>query len=313
MIAITRQTTPFATMVLVITIAATFIRLYLNPFELETEFCRYMPLWWQAVISSLLIFATAIVVNRTAVKMGILSGFGTLPVSLYAFLSCGILLTTNLLTATVAATLTAFGLMHMLKSIVAFDDKQSLFTGALCLGTAVIVQPACIAFVWALTMAIFIFPLSMRKIIITFTGFFIPLVAVSYVNWYMGGSITDIATHIIATLSRPVAWELDQLPIVTAALALLLGVIVAFGILSSIHNRYSLLVSVRKTIQIVSWFMLSAIPTLLLPCGGTAMIATIAVPATIVAAFAIDRMEQNVANIAYGLIIVLVLAHLFIY
>lgn len=313
MLAITRQTTAFATLLLVVTITATFVRLYLNPFEVEIAYCSFLPRWWEAVISALLIFVTAIVVNRTAVKMGVLGGFGTLPVSLYGFLSCGILLTPNLLIASITATLTAFGVMYLLKSIVAIEDRQTLFTGALCLGSATVICPAMITLVVALVVSVFVIPLTMRKVVITLAGFFIPLLGASYVHWYMGGDIADVPRNFVNILSFSFLPELSTLPIITAALVLLVGVLLFYGVVNSIFQRYALLVSVRKTIQMVGWFFVATLLALLLPCGAITIIPAVAVPTTIILAFAIDRMEQNSANICYSLFILLVIAHLFLY
>lgn len=313
MLAITRQTSVFATLLLIVTIAITFVRLYLNPFDVELQHCPYLPLWWQGVVSGVLMLTTGIVVNRTAVKMGILGGFGTLPLSIFGFLSCGILLSPDLLTASAAAAIVAFGQMFMLKSIVSIDDKQSLFTGTLCLGVAVIIYPPCAVLIGVLLVAIFIMPLSLRKIIIAFTGVALPLLGATYVHWYLGGAITDVPQAFVNSIMGGCMMSFDSFPTITAALVLLTALVLIYGVINSFYHQYSMLVTIRKTLQLSAWLLLFALVGVALPSGGVTMVAVAAVPATMVAAFAIDRMGQNSANIIYALYLLLILAHLFLY
>ena len=86
-----------------------------------------------------------------------------------------------------------------------------------------------------------------------------------------------------------------------------------YGVINSFYHQYSMLVTIRKTLQLSAWLLLFALVGVALPSGGVTMVAVAAVPATMVAAFAIDRMGQNSANIIYALYLLLILAHLFLY
>lgn len=314
MIAITRQTGTFAALLLFITVLVTILRLYLNPFEIELAECSFLPQWWQALISSMLLFLTATMVNRTAVKIGIFSGFGTLPMTLYGFIACGVLMTPNLLTASVAALFVALGMMFMLRATAVFGDKESVFTGALFLGTAAVVYPPCMVIAVVMMLAVLIIPLNIRQMIIAFVGLVLPIAAVSYANWYMGGEL----------LSVPIAmWEslfasnnlslLEPLAVVTVLIALVVVVLLLWGISVGLYYRYSLLVPVRKSMVLEIVLLVATIGMLFLPGCGITMLPIIAVPAAVVAAFAIDRMSQKMANIFYGALVLLVLLHLLVY
>ena len=265
------------------------------------------------MVSGVLMLTTGIVVNRTAVKMGILGGFGTLPLSIFGFLSCGILLSPDLLTASAAAAMVVFAQMFILKSLVSIDDKQSLFTGTLCLGASVIIYPPCAVLIGVLLVAIFIMPLSLRKIIIAFTGVALPLLGSTYVHWYLGGAITDVPQAFVNSIMGGSMMRFDSFPTITAALVLLTALVLIYGVINSFYHQYSMLVTIRKTLQLSAWLLLFALVGVALPSGGVTMVAVAAVPATMVAAFAIDRMGQNSANIIYALYLLLILAHLFLY
>lgn len=314
MISITRQTGAFATILFIVTIAATFVRLYLNPYEAELAECITLPRWWEAVLSALMLFVAAIVVNRAAVKVGLFGGFNTMPVSLYGFISCAILLTPNLLTASATALLTAIGVMFIIRSLQFMNDKESLFTGMLLLGSTAILYPPAITLVLIIPISIFVFPLGFRRILIATTGYLLPLLGASYVCWYMGGGILDLPLNLWNALFNGNAGiSLQPLPILTLAILAVLLIILLYGILVSIFQRYSLLVPVRKTIQIERWLLIITIGALFLPGSGISMLPLIAVPASVIAAFALDQMRPKWANFYYITLTILIIAHLFFY
>ena len=314
MISITRQTGAFAAILLIITLAVTILRLYLNPYEAELSECITLPRWWEALLSAVMLFISAVVVNRAAVKVGLFGGFSSMPVSLYGFISCAILLSPNLLTASAASLTTAVSVMFFIRSVQFVSDKESLFTGALLLGTTAIIYPPAIALAAILPLMIFIFPLNFRQIIIAFTGYLLPLLGASYLCWYMGGNILDLPLNLWNTLfNGSVGISLEPLPVLSLAIVGIIILILLYGVLVGIFQRYSLLVPVRKTIQMELWLLVICIGSLLLPGNGITMLPIIAVPASVITAFALDRMTPKWANIYYIVIIVLIIAHLFFY
>lgn len=315
MITITRQTSLFATLLLIATIVICIVRLNLNPYPIESAECNFLPRWWESIAGVVMLLVAGFIVNRAAVKVGLFSGFSTLPLSLFGFISCGVFLSPDILTATSAAMFTAFGTMFMIRSVQFLNDKESLFTGALLLGTTVVIYPPCITLVAILLLAVFIFPLSFRQIVIAFTGYLLPIIGVSYVGWYMGGNITDVPLNIYNTLTSNTnpLFNLESVPFCAVALTALLAIILLYGVMVGIYHRYTLLVPVRKTIQLLLWMVVISIATLLLPGCGITMLTVIAVPAAVISAFALDRMTQRWANIFYISLIVLILLHLLFY
>lgn len=314
MISITRQTGVFAAILLLITIVVSILRLYINPFEAELAECAYLPLWWQSILAGIMLFVAAIIVNRAAVKVGLFGGFSSLPVSLFGFISCTILLSPNILTAATASLLTASGVIFLIRSLQFMNDKESLFTGCLLLGCSAVAYHPCFVLAAIIPMAIFIFPLSVRRIIIAITGYLLPLLGASYLNWYMGGEITDLALNIYKSLSGGFLWfSLSPLPIFTLAIGTIFVFVLIYGIMVGIFHRYSLLVPVRKTVQIMLCMLIISTLSLLLVGNRVTMLPTIAVPAAIIAAFALDRMTPRWANIIYITLVVLIIIHLIFY
>ena len=76
MISVTRQATAFAIVLLLTTILLCTVRVYINPFAIEVAESEFMPRWWDALLSGLMLFVAAIIINRTTVKIGLFGGAG---------------------------------------------------------------------------------------------------------------------------------------------------------------------------------------------------------------------------------------------
>ncbi len=315
MISVTRQTTAFAIILLLTTILLCTVRVYINPFDIEVAESEFMPRWWDALLSGLLLFVAAIIINRTTVKIGLFGGFSALPVSVFGFLACGVLVSPNMLTATATALMMTFGILFLLRSMQFVGEKESLFTGALMFGLLPIIYPPAVTFALIVPIAMFIAPLNIRQAIIITTGYLLPLLGASYLNWYLGGEITGLATSIWEHLFIPSATlSLETLPILTFAIVVTIIPLLLYGIMQGIYNRYAMLVPLRKSIQIAIWLLIIGIASLfLVPGCGITIIPTIAAPATIIASFALDKMEGKWANWFYIAIVTLVVIHLVFY
>ena len=315
MISFTRQTSFFATTLLLLTIAAALYRQHCHPFAAELAESEFLPQLWQQILSALLLFVTAILVNRATVKAKILKSFSTLPVSLFGFTAVGILLTPNILTASVLALITAVSMIFLVRSMHSMHDKEYIFTGALLLGVLPIIYPPSAFYLLALLIIIFIAPLSFRQIIIASTGYILPLAATSYVNWYMGNKFTDIAVNIWNAIITPTAKiSLDPLPFITLLLAIVLTLVLICGVTFGTYNRYAMLTAARKTIQLNIWMLIFGCAALFaLPGCGITIIPSVAISITIISVFALDRMDAKWANWFYMAIVALVIIHFLLY
>ena len=312
MISVTRQTSALAIILLLTTILLCTIRVYINPFEIEVAESEFMPRIWGALLSGLMFFVAAIVINRTTVKIGLFGGFSALPVSIFGFFACGIIFSPNMLSAAAAALVLSFGVLFLLRSIQSVGEKEALFTGALMLGVLPIIYPPTITFVLILPIVMFIAPLNIRQAIIITTGYLLPILGASYLNWYLGGEISGLVVSIWEQLfSTSGVMSLENIPILAIALVVTIIPLLLYGIMQGVYNRYSMLVPVRKSIQISIWLLIIGIATLIfIPGCGITILPTIAVPATIIASFALDKMDSKWANWFYLAIVAFVVIHL---
>lgn len=315
MISVTRQTTALSTILLLTTTVLCCVRLYINPFEIELAESEFMPRWWETIVAAIMLFASAIIINRTTVKVGLFGGFSALPVSVFGFLTFGILLSPNILTSAATTLCMALGVLFLLRSMQTVGEKEALFTGALMLGIMPIIYPPATAFALIVPIIMFIAPLNVRQAIIIVAGYLLPTLGASYMNWYLGGGITDLAVAIWQNITTPSQITLlEGLPIVTIAICVVLAPMLLYGFMLGLHNSYSMLVPVRKSVQTAIWLLIIGIAALLLVPGcGLAIIPTIAIPATILSSFALDRMEAMWANWFYLALVALVIIHLVVY
>ena len=274
-----------------------------------------MPRWWEVLVSCIMLFIAGVVVNRATVKAGIFGGFSSLPVSVYGFLGCGVLLSPNMVVASTLALLMAVVTMFLLYSMQNMRDKESLFTAALFMGIMPLVYPPTVAFVLILFVAIFVGPLSLRQIIIALAGYLIPFAGMSYLHWYLGNPISEIALNMWAAIIHPATKiTLEPMPVLTLVIVAELVLVLLHGFAVGVNNRFTMLVPVRKSVQLSSWFLVVALATLLLVPGcSVTVIPAVAIPATVIFSFSLDRMESKLANIFYLTMVLLMLVHLFIY
>ena len=309
---VTSQSSLLATLLLLLTIAACFVRQAFAPYAAELSECEFMPRWGEALLAALLLFATGIVVGRTATKMGAFNGFCTLPISLYGLIACGIYLSPRALTVASASALTALGVMLLLRSLNRFGDKNSVFFAAILFGAAAIVYAPCAVLIIPLGVAMVLFPLNVRQSIIAVCGWMIPIFTASYVTWYAGGEFGSVALRIVDAFASHTEFPLQPLPILAATICALLMVCVIAAILLFRSNRYSVLVRVRKAVQFNEWLCVVLLASTAYIGNVVMMLPVLAIPTAVLAAFAFDKMTSQAASLLYWLLWACFVAHLFV-
>ena len=244
-------------------------------------------------------------------KIGLFGGFSALPVSIFGFFACGVLVSPNMVTAAATALVLSFGILFLLRSIQTVGEKEALFTGALMLGVLPIIYPPTIVFALILPIVMITAPLNIRQTIIITTGYLLPVLGASYLNWYLGGEISGLAISIWEQLFAPSAIGIADVPVVVWIIVAVTIPLLLYGIAQGIYNRYAMLVPIRKSIQIaICMFIIGIAALLFVPGCGITIIPAIAAPATIIASFALDKMDSKWANWFYIAIVTLVVIHL---
>ena len=310
---VTSQSSLLAILLLLLTIAACFVRQHFAPYAAEIAESEFMPHWGEALLASLLFATSGIVIGRTATKMGAFNGFCTLPISLYGLIACGIFLAPRALTAASASCLTAIGSMLLLRSLNRFGDKNSVFFAAMLFGVATIVYAPCAVLIILLGVAMVLFPLNVRQSIIAVCGWLIPIFAASYVTWYAGGEFGCVVTNIIDTfISIDPHPALQPFPVMATIIAGVIIIVVITAIMLFRANRYSVLVRVRKAMQFNEWLFVILLATTVFTGNVVMMLPVLALPAAVLTAFAFDKMSSRATALLYWLLWACFIAHLFV-
>lgn len=270
-------------------------------------------LWLHAVATALLMFATGMLVGRMSIKGGIFRTFCTLPIPMFGIVACGAgtdVATTNIYSA---AFCLVVALLLFSESLHAPEAKNPVFFGAILLGGMALLYPPCIVLVLLLPMAVVIASYSVRQIAIACIGWLLPIFAVSYVSWYAGGDFCGVALSWVERLTEPQPFaEFERLPVVPIVIFAIVGLLVVAGIVLRSMDRDSMLVNVRKALQMLGTTLAILLCACALPCCTIAIVPIIAVPAAVLASFTLENGRTDISTIVYWLLLLLSVLHLFV-
>ena len=290
-----------------------YVRLSLNPMPIELAETSFLPRWMEIVAAVFALMATSIVVERVSVKMGALRGFTSLPMPIYMIVACGIFATPNALTASVAAFLSAMGVMLLLRAYNHFGSKNSVFFAGLLLGAAAIIYPPSVVFVLLLVVAVVQSPLNWRQSIVGFTGWLLPILTASYCYWYAGNDFKDVAEAFYASLARTEnAFPLTPFPVVGAIMAGLMAIILVMGVVMIIINRYAMLGKARKAISFELILLGVLLGALFIPACGISVLPLLAIPVATISAYALESLPSPISSSLYWALLLIYSLHLFV-
>lgn len=311
-------------LILIATVAATFVRRAVYPFAFEAEsggtvllgtvadrFALGHPAW-AAVAAAIVVLATGIVIGRTAIRYSFYSVHTTIPMSMYGFFACGIAISDCALTAYCASLAMAVALNRIFSSYKA-DSIDGVFRGMMLMGLLpYIYAPAtpCISIAIA---AVFCFKLNIRQITGAFVGLLLPTAALSYISWLAGAPFSAPAVQVASALCDPArGMTFDGFPFAAAAIAALGIVTIIYSIFVFASNVYASASRTRPAIILSCFCLIAALGCAAVPSAGAALIPIISVPASLLAPIALTRTHDSTASAIFIIFSVLVLTHLFL-
>lgn len=291
-----------------------YVRLTLNPMPIELAESAFLPRWAECIASVLLLVATSLVVGRISVKMGAFRGFTALPIPIYAIVACGIVATPNALTASVAAFVSALGVMLILRAYDNFGDKNSVFFAGLMFGLSAIVYPPCVVYLLLLIVAVVQSPLNWRQSVVGLVGWLLPIFTASYCSWYAGNDFKDVAWALYDSLAiSENSFPLTPFPIVAAIQTALLAMLFLYGVVQIVANRYTMLVKARKAMTFEMLAFATLMGSLLIPACGITILPSLAIPVATILAFAFEKLPSPISNFLYWGVLLATFLHLFLW
>ena len=314
---ITRQSGLLATALLLFVAIVEHLRLMLLPsYAAECAACIPGASWGKSAVSTACLLATGIIIGRFAMRSGIFNNFCTLPIPLFGIAAVGIFITPETLPASAAAMCIAAAVSMFIRTLSHPDEKNPVFFGSMLLGTAPLLYPPCVVMLALLPFAALVSFQSWRKIVIAAVGALLPFAALSYCVWYAGGRVSEpaegIARWFVPDVHAP-SLHADGFPILaTAMTAILLALAVAGIILKRSDCKTTLTVKTDRSIQILSATLVLALAAFAVPRCSVALMPVAAVPVSVLAAAALDRIKPEPSTLIYWLLLLLLAAHLFL-
>lgn len=309
----TRQSGILAMFLLLVILTVTLLRLSLSPYAMEIASSEFMPQVWEALLSGVLLFVTAVITNRIAVRIELFNDFCALPLSLFAVIGCGIFISPHTLSVSSALLLSTWGLLLILRTLRENNNKELPLFGGILFGTALLCYPPAVMLAAILPLAAWIVPLNPRQSFVMYVGYLLPTLAASYVAWYCGNDLTTLCVSLYEQIITPAnALILNPIPYGALALGGVVAVATLLAVVHLIAHRSGMLANVRKGVMILCTSCIASLAMVFVPSVDIGFIAFAAVPMSILIASLLNNMEDAKANILYLLVMLLTAIHLFL-
>ena len=312
--AITRKSALMAMLLLVVILVATVVRARLVPFDVELAESEYHDGLFATIIATLLFLFGGFMLGKIFLRSGLSKNYCALPMPIYGILTCGLLVTPNLLTAAAISLAISIAIFLLLRSLHCAGEKDSVFFAALLLGTTAIVYPPNLLLAVIIPLAVVILALSMRQAILMIIGYLLPLLASSYILWYRGDSIFAFGENLLMATITPRMGVSEQLPYLAIIMGVVVIAIMLWGLFYSLirPNKMFMLTRVRRSLHLFVWLFVVAVVALFLPGSSIVSLSILAIPTTILLSISLNLLPNNQSTIAYWLLLLLTATHLFI-
>ncbi len=312
--AVTRKSALLAIMLLVAILVAAAIRSSLFPFEVELADSEFRGRIISQILAIVLFLCCGIVDGKILPRSGLNKGYCTLPMPLYGILACGVFVAPDALHAAIASLNFAIALYLLLRSLHNADEKDSVFFASILLGIAPLLCPPCVILVGVIPLSIFILALSARQIVLMIVGYLLPLLGASYIVWYKGGEIYEFGQNLYSALMLPQMSSIANIPYIAIALvATIVAVLLWGGVYAIIRpDKMFLLSRVRRALHLFLWVSLLSLGMFFMPAYNLSVCAVVAVPIAILLSFVLCILPNNHSTIAYWVLLLLFVLHLFV-
>jgi hypothetical protein len=265
-------------------------------------------------MAMLLTLCCGMVEGKMLPRSGLSSNYCTLSIPLYGLLSCGLVVAPDTLATAAASLCFAVALYLLIRSLHYAGEKDSVFFASLLLGTMVLLSPPTVVLVAVIPMAILILALSLRQALLMIVGYLLPLFVASYVVWYGGSDFWTFGQSLVSAIATPQMAEIDGLPYLSFAMLAVVAATLIWGTVYAFirPDKIFLLARVRHSLYFFVWAMLLSLSMLFIPACDLSICAIVAVPLAILLSAAFNLLPNNYSTIAYWLLLILFVVHLFV-
>ena len=312
--AITGKSALMAILLLVAILLAAAVRYVLAPFEVELADSEFRVRTISFILAMFLFLCSGIIAGKILPRSGLSKGYCTLPIPLYGVLACGLFVAPDTLSAATASLCFAEALYLLLRSLHSAGEKDSVFFASMLLGVMVLLLPTSIVLVATIPIAIFTLALSLRQALLMVVGYVLPLLGASYIVWYKGGTFFDFWQNFYSAFMSPQMTDFENIPYLSVVFVVFIVLVLLCGVVYAAMrpDKMFMLSRIRRALYLFLWVSLLSMTMLLVPACSLSVCVIVAVPVSILLSFVLGILPSNYATIAYWVVLLLFVLHLFV-
>ena len=324
-VSLIRQTPVASILLMLMLVVAAFVRFATAPYgdELLAGGATLPGMWvdafhskypaWGTILSAVVVMFVGVGVGRNVTSLGLYQARTTVSIPLYAILSCGIFIASDSL----AVALSSYFVLQMLRYLCGgyvrgTDFNFAFFAGFYAALAPMFYSPA-LLFALLLPVAVLMFGLSWREIVVMIAGLLLPFAAISYIHWLCGG---DFAMPMVALSENFVShngytlWGSESVVALTM-MGLSLFVVIC-AILSFFGDKRTVALRQRTILAFYIVVFVVACAAFALPSATTGVFMLVALPASVLMPVVLLRLSDAVSNLVIVLFVVLMILHFFV-
>lgn len=323
-VSIIRQTPAASILLMLLLVTIVFVRFTLAPYgdelivggvatlgELVDRFQSAYPiLGW--IISALIVTINGFYIGKTASSLGLYAQRTTITIPLFVIISCGIFIATESLAVAIATLFSVQMMRYLCGGYVRGTDLNFAFYAGLCAGTAPLFYASTTTFLLLLPVAIMMFGLSWREIVVMIAGALLPLAATSYIGWLCGGEFTAP----VITLYEAIIGNYGYTPWGSeSVVALIMMGVILFatlcGIIAFFRDKRSIAMRPRTILAFNIVMLALSLTSFALPSATVGLFSMVAIPASVLIPVGLVRARDLFANLLFITTLILMFVHLF--
>ena len=324
-LSIVRQTPVASILLMLLLVSVAFVRFATAPYgdelvvgglatfgEWVDSFQSASPIWgW--VLSAVVVMLSSVMVGRMATSFGLYRTRTTISIPLYAVVACGIFISTNSLATALAAYSVVLLMRYLCGGSMRGADLNFAFYAGVCAGVATMLYAPSVLFVLLLPVAIVMFGLAWREVVVMFAGLLLPVAANCYIGWLCGADFlapVEVLFESIALSSGYLPWRSES--VVALLMMGLLSFAVVCGVATFVGDTRSVAIRPRTIFVFNIVALALAIAAFAMPSATVGVYMLVAAPAALLIPFLLLHLRDRVADLIIILFLILMVVHFFI-
>ena len=324
-LSIVRQTPVASILLMLLLVSVAFVRFAIAPYgdELVVGGLATFGEWVDAfqssrpilgwIISAAVVMLSSVAVGRIATSFGLYRVRTTISIPLYAVVACGIFISTNSLATALAAYFVVLSMRYLCGGYVRGADLNFAFYAGICAGIAPMLYAPSALFVLLLPVAIVLFGLTWREVVVMLAGLLLPAAASCYVGWLCGADFWTPVTALFEAMALPSGYTPWGSESVVALLMMgLLAFAIVCGVATFVGDTRSVAIRPRTIFVFNIVALALAIAAFVIPSATVGVYMLVAAPAALLIPFLLLHLRDRVSDLIIILFLVLMIVHFFI-